>query len=173
MLHSRADPKTGTDLWVLPMTGERKPLAVVQAAMEQPGGEFSPDGRWLAYESNESGRFEVYVQPFPEAGGKRQMSSAGGTQPRWRRDGKELYYVAPDARLMAVPVATNQDGKTLDLGVPTPLFRTRLATGAGVTAGRPEYAVAPDNRFLMNTVVEDTAPAPITIVLNWESGLRP
>ena len=172
VLHSRANPRTGTDLWVLPMTGERKPLAVVQAAMEQPGGEFSPDGQWLAYESNESGRFEVYVQPFPEAGGKRQMSSAGGTQPRWRRDGKELYYVAPDALLMAVPVAMNRDGKTLDLGVPTPLFRTRLATGAGVTAGRPEYAVAPDNRFLMNTVVEDTAPAPITIVLNWESGLR-
>jgi Tol biopolymer transport system component len=172
VLYSRADPKTGTDLWVLPMTGERKPLAVVQAAMEQPGGEFSPDGRWLAYESNESGRFEVYVQPFPDAGGKWQMSSAGGTQPRWRRDGKELYYVAADARLMAVPVATNQDGKTPGLGVPAPLFGTRLATGAGVTAGRPEYAVAPDGRFLMNTVVEDTAPAPITIVLNWDSGLK-
>jgi hypothetical protein len=154
------------------MTGNRKPLAVVQAAMEQPGGEFSPDGRWLAYESNESGRFEVFVQLFPEAGGKRQLSSAGGTQPRLRCDGKELYYVAPDARLMAVPVATYQDGKTLGLGVPTPQFRTRLATGAGVTAGRPEYAVAADDRFLINTVVEGTASAPITIVLNWESLLR-
>ena len=148
-----------------------KALAVVQTALDQPGGEFSPDGRWLAYESNESGRFEVYAQPFPEAGGKWQMSSAGGTQPRWRRDGRELYYVAPDARLMAVPVAVSPDGKTLDLGVPAPLFRTRLASGAGVTAGRPEYAVAPDGRFLMNTVVEATAPSPITIVLNWEAGL--
>jgi hypothetical protein len=139
--------------------------------MDQPGGEFSPDGRWLAYESNESGRFEVYVQPFPEAGGKMQISIAGGTQLRWRPDGKELYYVAPDARLMAVPVAASPDGKTLDLGVPAPLFRTRLASGAGVSAGRPEYAVAPDGRFLMNTAVEDTAPSPITIVLNWEAGL--
>ncbi|MGH9256300.1 MAG: TolB family protein [Vicinamibacterales bacterium] len=109
VLYQRADPKTGTDLWVLPTIGalrqaqgvpsqsrdERKPFPVVQTAMDQPGGEFSPDGRWLAYESNESGRFEVYVQPFPEAGGKWQISSVGGTQPRWRRDGKELYYVAP------------------------------------------------------------------------------
>jgi dipeptidyl aminopeptidase/acylaminoacyl peptidase len=171
LLYSRPDANTGTDLWVLPLTGERKPLAVVQTAMDQPGGEFSPDGRWLAYESNESGRFEVYVQPFPEAGGKMQISSAGGTQPRWRRDGKELYYVAPDARLMAVPVAVSPDGKTLELGVPAPLFRTRLASGATVNPGRPEYAVAPDGRFLMNTVVEDTAPSPITIVLNWEAGL--
>jgi Tol biopolymer transport system component len=171
LLYQRAEPKTGIDLWVLPITGEQKPLAVVQTAMDQPGGEFSPDGRWLAYESNESGRFEVYVQPFPEAGGKWQMSSAGGTQPRWRRDGKELYYVAPDARLMAVTVAATPDGKTLDPGVPSPLFRTPLASGAGVTAGRPEYAVAPDGRFLMNTVVDGSAPSPITVVLNWEEGL--
>jgi Tol biopolymer transport system component len=195
VLYQRADPKTGTDLWVLPLTGERKPpsfgpsltapnsgeprrslgvggpVAVVQTAMDQPGGEFSPDGRWLAYESNESGRLEVYVQPFPDAGGKWQASIAGGTQPRWRHDGKELYYVAPDARLMAVPMAVSPDGKTLDLGVPAPLFRTRLASGTGVIPGRPEYAVAPDGRFLMNTVVEDTAPSPITIVLNWEAGL--
>jgi dipeptidyl aminopeptidase/acylaminoacyl peptidase len=171
LLYQRAEPKTGIDLWVLPITGEQKPLAVVQTAMDQPGGEFSPDGRWLAYESNESGRFEVYVQPFPEAGGKWQMSNAGGTQPRWRRDGKELYYVAPDARLMAVTVAATPDGKTLDPGVPSPLFRTPLASGAGVTAGRPEYAVAPDGRFLMNTVVDGSAPSPITVVLNWEEGL--
>jgi Tol biopolymer transport system component len=173
VLYARSDPKTGTDLAVLPMTGERKPLVIVQAAMDQPGGEFSPDGRWLAYESNESGRFEVYVQPFPEAGGKRQVSIAGGTQPRWRRDGNELYYVAPDARLMAVPVGVSLDSKTLDLGVPVALFPTHLANGAGIFPGRPEYAIAPDGRFLMNTAVEDTAPSPVTIVLNWESGLRP
>jgi serine/threonine protein kinase/Tol biopolymer transport system component len=187
LLYSRPAASTGIDLWALPMTDERlsigsgrpvpaegrKPFAVVQSAMDQPGGEFSPDGRWLAYESNESGRFEVHAQPFPEAGGKWQVSSAGGTQPRWRRDGKELYYVAPDARLMAVPVTVSPDGKTLNLGVPVPLFGTRLASGAGVNAGRPEYAVAPDGRFLMNTVVEDTAPPPITIVLNWEEALAP
>jgi Tol biopolymer transport system component len=172
LLYSRTDTKTGADLWVLPMAGERKPLVVVQAAMDQPGGEFSPDSRWLAYESNESGRFEVYVQPFPKADGKWQVSVAGGIHPRWRRDGKELYYVAPDARLMAVPVAASGDGKTLDFGVPVPLFRTRLASGAGQLPGRAHYAVAPDGRFLMNTVVEDTAASPITVIVNWAAALE-
>ncbi|MGH9256301.1 MAG: hypothetical protein ACRD3C_17225 [Vicinamibacterales bacterium] len=74
---------------------------------------------------------------------------------------------------MAIPVAASPDGKTLDLGAPAPLFRTRLASGATINPGRPEYAVAPDGRFLMNTIVEDTAPSPITIVLNWEAGLGP
>jgi serine/threonine protein kinase len=167
VLYSRPDVKTGVDLWALPMTGEPKPFTVVQAASDQRGGEFSPDGRWLAYESNESGRFEVYVQPFPQAGGKWQASSAGGTQVRWRRDGRELYYVAPDARLMAVSVAASPDGKTLNLGVPVPLFPTRLATGASVVPGRPQYAVAPDGRFLMNTIVDNTSPSPITVIVNW------
>jgi Tol biopolymer transport system component len=172
LLYARTDPSTGADLWVLPATGERKPLAVVQTAMDQPGGDFSPDGRWLAYESSESGRFEVYVQTFPEAGGKRQVSPAGGTQARWRGDGRELYYLGLDARLMAVAVTPDPEGKTLDFGTPAPLFRTHLASGASVLPGRPQYAVAPDGRFLMNTVVEDTAPSLITIVLNWTAGLQ-
>jgi hypothetical protein len=167
VLYSRADVKTGVDLWALPMTGESKPFTVVQGALDQRGGEFSPDGRWLAYESNESGRFEVYVRPFPEPGGKWQVTSAGGTQPRWRRDGRELYYVAPDTRLMAVSVAAGADGKTFNLGVPVPLFQTRLATGANVLPGRAQYAVAPDGRFLLNTIVDNTAPSPITVVVNW------
>jgi Tol biopolymer transport system component len=172
LLYARADAKTGTDLWVLPMTGEPKPFTVVQAALDQRGGEFSPDGRWLAYESNESGRFEVYVQPWPEPGGKWQVSSAGGTQVRWRRDGRELYYVAPDARLTAVSVTASPDGKTLDLDAPVPLFETRLATGPTAVPGRSQYAVAPDGRFLLNTIVDNTAPSPITVVLNWAQMLE-
>jgi Tol biopolymer transport system component len=172
LLYSRPDPKTGLDLWILAMTGERKPRTVVQTVGDQFGGEFSPDGRWLAYESNESGRLDVYVQPFPDAGGKWQVSIAGGAQPRWGRDGKELYYVAPDARLVAVPVKASADGKTLDLGAPVPLFRARLASGAGNTPGRAQYAVAPDGRFLMNTVVEDTAASPITVIVNWSAALE-
>jgi Tol biopolymer transport system component len=172
LLYSRTDPNTAADLWAVPLTGDRKAFAVIQAALDQPGGEFSPDGRWVVYESNESGQFEVYVQPFPAAGGKWQISTAGGRQARWRRDGKELFYVAPDGRLMAVPLAARADGKTLDAGVPAPLFRTRLATGANVVAGRPEYAVAPDGRFLMNTVVEDTAASPITVIVNWAATLE-
>jgi Tol biopolymer transport system component len=156
---------------MVPMTGERKPLPAVQTAGDQFGGEISPDGRWLAYESNESGRFDVYLQPFPDAGGKWQVSLAGGTQARWSRDGRELYFVAPDARLMAAPVRASADGKTLDLGSPVPLFRPRLASGAGATPGRAQYAVAPDGRFLMNTVVEDTAASPITVIVNWAAAL--
>ncbi|HEY5619142.1 MAG TPA: protein kinase [Vicinamibacterales bacterium] len=171
LLYSRQSPNTGTDLWVLPMSGDRKGRPLVQAPMEQNGGQFSPDGRWLAYESNDAGRYEVYVQAFADAGGKRQVSVAGGTQPRWRHDGKELYYIAPDARLMAVAVMGAADGKTLDIGAPVPLFRTRLATGGGVVPRRPEYAVAPDGRFLMNTIVESTAASPITVVINWAATL--
>ena len=186
LLYTRDDRKTGADLWVLPMTGDRpstgsgrpepvegrKPRPVVQTVMDQPGGEFSPDGRWLAYESNESGRFEVYVQPFPDAGGKWQASMAGGAQPRWGPDGKELYYVAPDARLMVVAVKASAEGTTVDVGVPAPLFRTRLASGAGQLPGVPRYAVAPDGRFLLNTVVEDTVASPITVIVNWTAGLQ-
>jgi hypothetical protein len=134
--------------------------------MDQLGGEFSPDGRWLVYESNESGRYEVYVQPFPQAGGKWQVSSAGGTQPRWRRDGRELYYVAPDARLMAVAVAPGVDSTALNLGAPVPLFQTRLVSVSGGPA-RQSYAVARDGRFLMSTIVDDPSPSPITVVVNW------
>jgi len=172
VLYSRPDVKTGVDLWALPMTGEPKPFTVAQAARDQRGGEFSSDGRWLAYESNESGRSEVYVQPFPQAAGKWQASSAGGTQVRWRRDGRELYYLSPDGRLMAVSATPGVDGKTLNLGVPVALFQTRLATGASVVPGRPQYAVAPDGRFLLNTVVEDAPPSPITIVVNWAQLLQ-
>jgi Tol biopolymer transport system component len=154
------------------MTGEPKPFTVVQADRDQRGGEFSPDGRWLAYESNESGRFEVYVQPFPRAGGKWQVSSAGGIQVRWRRDGRELYYVAPDGLLMAVSVAVSADGKSVNLGVPVSLFQTRLATGSNVVPGRPQYAIAPDGRFLLNTIVNDIAPSPITVVVNWQQALK-
>jgi eukaryotic-like serine/threonine-protein kinase len=171
LVYSRPDPKTGSDLWMVPMNGERKPLPVVQTAGDQFGGDISPDGRWLVYESNESGQFDVYVQRFQDAGGKWQVSVEGGTQARWSRDGRELYFVGPDARLMATPVRTSADGKTLDLGTPVPLFRPRLASGSGATPGRAQYAVAPDGRFLVNTVVEDTAASPITVVVNWAQAL--
>ena len=111
------------------------------------------------------------IQSAIGAGGKRQASVAGGTQPRWRHDGNEIYYIAPDARLMAVPAMATAGGSTLDIGVPVPLFRTRLATGGGVTPGRPEYVVAPDGRFLMNTIVENTAASPITVIVNWTAAL--
>jgi eukaryotic-like serine/threonine-protein kinase len=184
LLYANLDPKTQSDLWVLPLapsTGAadaRKPFPVVQTAFDETQGQFSPDGHWLVYTSNESGREEIYVRPFPESGGKWQVSTAGGSQPRWRVDGKELFYVAADARLMAVPIRVTPDGRAVDAGTPVALFRTRLATGANITLSgwqsRALYAVARDGRFLMNVNVDAGAAdvSPLTIVLNWDAGLK-
>ena len=123
--------------------------------------------------SNESGQFEIYVRPFPEAGGKWQVSTGGGTQPRWGRNGQELLYVAPDARLMAAPIRVVQGA--IEASAPVALFPTRLATGSNIaTAGynsSAQYVVAPDGRFLMNIVSADAVASPITIVLNWQAAL--
>jgi dipeptidyl aminopeptidase/acylaminoacyl peptidase len=178
VLYITENPKTGVDLLALPVgasTGDRKPFPVVQTPFDETAGQFSPDGRWIAYESNESGPVEVYVQPFPELGDKWQVSTAGGSQPRWRRDGKELFYVAPDARLMAVSIAVGADSQTLEAGAPVPVFATRLASGSNIPVGvlsKPQYAVAPDGPFLMNVAVEGATASPITIVLNWAAELK-
>ena len=95
---------TGNDLFVLPLSGDRKPIPFVNTQFGEAQGAFSPDGRWVAYGSNESGRNEVYVAPFPGPGGKRQVSTAGGAQPRWRRDGTEIFYFDPISKLMAAAV---------------------------------------------------------------------
>ena len=164
-----------SDLWALPLVGERTPFPVVQTSFEDVGGQFSPDGRWVAYASNETGRYEVYVRPFPDLGGKWQVSTGGGITPRWRRDGLELFYVAPDNQMMAVSIQVAAEGRALSPGAPVALFPTRLATlntGIGGYSSRAQYAVAPDGRFLLNVTVEDAAAAPITLVLNWTAGLE-
>jgi Tol biopolymer transport system component len=165
-----------SDLWALPLASERKPFPIVQTSFEDMQGQLSPDGRWVTYASNESGRYEIYVQSFPESGGRRQVSTAGGTQPRWQRQGHELYYVAPDSRLMAVPIRLASNAHAPDAGAPVVLFPTRLASGAGITpAGfdsRAQYAVAPDGRFLLNVDATDAVTSPITVVLNWTAGLK-
>jgi dipeptidyl aminopeptidase/acylaminoacyl peptidase len=145
---------------------------VVQTNFSESEGQFSPDGHWLAYVSNESGRFETYVRPFPGAGERVQVSTVGGSQVRWRRDGRELYYVTPDGRLMAVAINVSGDGSTLDVGAAVPLFPTVLATGAQVTGVKPQYAVGADGHFLMNNRISGATPSPITIDLNWVAGLK-
>jgi dipeptidyl aminopeptidase/acylaminoacyl peptidase len=176
LLYSIQDPKTQSDLWVLPMTGARKPLLVVQTVFDEIEGQFSPDGRWLTYASNESGRYEIYVRSFPEAGGKWQVSTAGGTQPRWGWNGQELYYVTPDGRLFKAPIRLSSGGRPPDVGAPTVLFPVRLAAGANVTttgsSARAQYAVASDGRFLLNIADDEGVTSPITVVLNWEMGLK-
>ena len=176
LLYGTQDPKTATDLWALPLMGERKPFAVLESRFDEIQGQFSPDGRWLAYASNESGRYEIYIRTFPEAGGKWQVSAAGGVQPRWRRDGRELYYVAPDTRLMAVPTRLTPETHTLEAVTPAALFPTRLAAGGNIAGtgflSRAQYAVAPDGRFLMNIAADEAVASPITVVLNWTAGLK-
>ena len=169
LLYVSVDPKTGRDLWVRPMDGEKKPFVFLNTSFDERLGQFSPDGRWVAYQSDESGRPEIYVRRFPaQPGGEwRQVSTSGGSQPRWRLDGKELYYIAPDGKLMAVPITLK--GTALEPGTPEALFQTRIVGGgANNLAFRQQYDVGPDGRFLINVTTEDTVTAPITLLQNWK-----
>ena len=158
---------SGNDIWLLPLTGDRKPIKFLATPADELHGNFSPDGHFVAYTSNASGKFEVYVQTFPLSDLKKQVSTTnGGYEPRWRADGREIYYLSEDRKLMAVSV-----GPGPSFGVPQPLFQTRVA--AGVTAIRTHYVPNRDGqRFLINTQIADPAPTPITVVLNWTSGLK-
>ena len=135
---------------------------------------FSPDGRWVAYQSNESGRPEIYVRAFiapsgeasaNQAVGQWQVSTGGGIHPVWRHDGKELYYLNPVGEMVAAPIAIT--GAAVVPGVPVVLFPTRVVGGGVDAVQARQYDVAPDGRFLINTVVESAA-APITLILNWQ-----
>jgi hypothetical protein len=165
VLYQEAGSTTGWDLWALPMVGDRKPMAVANSPFEERNGQFSPDGRWVAYQSNVTGRFEIYVQPFPGPGGKWKVSTAGGTFPRWRADGKELFFIAPNGKLMSVPVGTSRS--TLEAGTPTALFQTRIVTG-GIANQEAQYAISRDGRFLINNRVDQSTTTPITLILNWK-----
>src|SRR5205823_3575782 len=128
----------------------------------------SPDVRWIAYGSNESGKSEIYVQPFPGPGGKWQVSTQGGTQPRWRKDGRELFYIGLDNKLMAVPITLSANAQSVDVGAATALFQTRMINGPAVTPYGHQYAVTPDGqRFLINVTTEEATASPITLILNW------
>jgi dipeptidyl aminopeptidase/acylaminoacyl peptidase len=170
VLFAAIAPQTGPDLWLLPLFGDRKPFPFLQTPFAEIPAKFSPDGRWMAYGSNESGRFEVFVVPFPGPGGKWQISVGGGNEPRWRRDGKELFYLGPDNRLMAA--AVNGEGSAFEVGAVRSLFDTR----PGSPAGGPSwysYDVSPDGqRFLVNVPAESTPAAPITLVVNWPAALK-
>jgi dipeptidyl aminopeptidase/acylaminoacyl peptidase len=165
LAYQETDPKTKGDLWVLPMTGNAKPSVFLNTTANETNAEFSPDSRFLAYGSDESGVENVYVQTFPASGAKWQASSAGGSSPRWRRDGKELYYLSPDKRLMAVPITMFQGG--LQPGIPQPLFAVRLPPFS-LNASAREYDVSADGkRFLVNVPADDAITSPITLILGW------
>ncbi len=166
---TNTDTKANTkqDIWILPLFGERKPYALVQTSFAEFGAQFSPDGRWLAYVSDESGTTQVYVAPFPGPGGKRQVSKSGGTEPRWRADGKEIYFVAPDSKLTAVEV-TARDA-TLEIGNAQALFETRMSASPGT-----HYDVTRDGkRFLIDVAVAGEGSAvPIMLMVNWTAELK-
>jgi len=166
ILFTYSDPeKRNDDLWVLSLEG-RKAAPVVASRFDERDGQFSPDGRWIAYVSNESGRPEVYAQPFPDPGPRRKVSTAGGLMPKWRHDGTELFYVAPDRRLMAVPV---RKAANLEVGVPAALFETRIRMAPPFR----NYDVSADGqRFLVVTMAAQERERPVTLVVNWMAGAR-
>ena len=165
ILYSVQSSSTGADLWALPLSGDRKPFPVAQTAATEVRGGFSPDGRWLAYESNESGRSDIYVQSFPQSGRKVQISVGGGTAPVWRADGRELFFRSANDHLMAARIAASETALSAD--APEVLFALPPGPHRVGLGNIPWFAAAADGqRFLVNTSVE-IAP-PVTVLLNWK-----
>ena len=156
--------------YALPMTGERKPILMVQDSFIRDQFHFSPDSRWVAYNSNESGRMEVYIASFPKMDHKHQVSTGGGSEPVWRGDGKELYYLTPDGKLMAVDVTAGED---IGTGTPGMLFQTGLQVNIGVD----QYAATSDGKkFLLldpvsTAAANATQSQPIHVILNWDAAI--
>jgi eukaryotic-like serine/threonine-protein kinase len=170
LIYRQNDPQTKSDVWVLPMAGngEAQPFPVLRTEANEVGAALSPDGRWLAYASDESGRYEVYVRSFPGGGSQRQVSTGGGNHPRWRRDGRELFYYAADGKMMAVPV---ERAERFEVGAALALFEFRA--GNVLTGLRAPYAVTADGqRFLINAVVDTEPNAPLTVVVNWAAEVK-
>lgn len=161
------------DIWYLPMAGDdRNAKPYLRTSVSQTQAQFSPDGRFVAYISDDTGKDEVYVRPFPNASsGKWLISTNGGTQPRWRRDGKELFYLSSDSKMMATGVTTTPEFKN---GMPRELFTVPVLSGGSAINGF-RYDVSRDGeKFLINAVATDadTARPPITVVLNWPTLLK-
>ena len=166
LLFETSGEKTLADVWVLPLDESANAHAFLQSEFAEFHARFSPVGQWVAYASSESGRPEIYVQSFPATGGKWQVSTGGGAQPHWRRDGKELFFMAPDRRLMAVEVKL---GASVELGTPTALFQTQVSSFSSPN----RYDVSADGqRFLLNSTVQEASRNPIVVIHNWAAGIK-
>jgi Tol biopolymer transport system component len=167
LYYTNGDSNTGADLWILPNPlgppGTAKPYPLLKSQSNELNGEFSPDGHWIAYQSDETGRSEIYVAPFPGPGGKRQISASSGTQPRWRADGKEIFYVAADLRLTTTEVAIK--GDQIQNGEVHPLFGPLLNASG-------QYDVSADGQRILAITPRQNASEPLTIVQNWSAGLK-
>ncbi|HUJ50764.1 MAG TPA: protein kinase [Bryobacteraceae bacterium] len=177
IVYKEFDPKTKFDIWVLPVEGsgkERTPFPFLQTEFNEMMGQLSPDSHWMAYTSDQSGRREVYVRPFPRAEGQTMVSVAGGEQPRWRGDGRELFYVAADGKMVAVPVNASAGPKpSFDAGAPVALFDSHMAPT--VTNNIVNYDVTADGkRFLIDTPAGPGSASQqmLNVVVNWNAGLR-
>jgi len=170
LLYAIRGPASLSDLWLLPLDGARRPVPYLETGFNKTQAQISPDGRWIAYTSYESGRDEVYVARFPVHGEKQRLSAAGGVQPRWRGDGAELFYVAPDSRLMAIAVDTRT---ALHAGEPSALFKTRVIAHGSQSIGLyTMYDVSRDGRRFLTYVPADDSGSPISVILNWTAALR-
>ncbi len=159
--------KTGWDIWILPLSGDRKPFPFLETPFNEGAATFSPDGHWLAYQSDESGTNQVYVAPFPGPGGKWMVSSGGGQLPRWRCDGKALFYLSRDDKLMVVDIAPK--GASVQAGIPRALFQVRLPASPPFGA---QYDVAPDGKHFLVRTTGEGSTAPLTLVVNWTTELK-
>ncbi len=173
ILYSRTAEKTRQDVWVMPLFGDRQPYLLLNSEFDEYHAQLSPDGHWLAYASDESGNYEIYVQPFTAngklGGNKQRISTSGGKHPRFRRDGRELFYVAADGQMMAV--ALKPGGATFEFETPKALFKTRMLTG--LLQSGIEYDVTADGqRFLIGTMVGEANATPVSVILNWTAGLK-
>jgi eukaryotic-like serine/threonine-protein kinase len=166
------NPKTTFDVWAVSVA-DRKPFPIARTPFEERDGQFSPDGKWIAYQSNESGRFEIWVRPFPALGSdvkpdeRWQLTTSGATQVRWGHDGNAIFYVGADGRLMAMPVSVDPGGRAISHGAPVSLFQVGVPPYGGGTA-LPWYAISRDSqRFLTTTFPQSLSSNPIRLLLNW------
>ncbi len=163
LLYVTHESATGSDIWALPLEKGSKPFPLLQTSFVEAHGQISPDVRWIAYSSNESGKYEVYVQSFPSPEhGKWKISTNGGTMPRWSKDGKELFYLTPERKMMAVPISSTIAG--LEPGIPVDLFQTRTAAQF---ERRHRYVVSADgSRFGISTWANED-PSYVDVIINW------
>jgi len=159
LLYTSTDPRTRLDVWALPLSGERKPMPIVQTPFNESDAHLSPDGRWIAYVSDESGRDDVFVRSFPAADAKWMISANGGTRPRWRADGRELFFVSRDGMMMAVSI---EGRPQIQLASARPLFHIQRAS---------DYAVSPNGQFLVQVPHDTPDSRELHVVLNWMAEL--
>jgi Tol biopolymer transport system component len=170
LVYQQMNPKTGWDLWARPLGPTGEPISILQTDADERSARLSPDGRWVAFVSNTSGRVEVYVQPFPGPGRPVPVSTKGGDQPQWRSDGSELFYLAPDGKLMAA--AIKPTGESIDVVQTTPLFAAGSGNGATAVITANYAASADGQRFLIARLRREERPTPVRVMLNWRAAAR-